>query len=73
MKRSGRLVNSNQVDVLIKRTGCKRHDALVALDLREGIEEFAVEYLQQRDLPLALSEPERYPKFYQYLQQKKRY
>lgn len=64
--------NDRAVERLRKRTGCSQIMAVLALELREGLEEFAVEYLQNRDLPVAQDEADRYPKWFQYLQQRRK-
>ena len=62
--------NGYQIAQLREQTKCSLSDAVTALSRREGILEFAIEYLQRRDLPKAMSPAERYPLWHQYIYQK---
>ncbi len=63
--------NPLQIAQLREITGCSLSEAARALELREGILTFAVEYLGRRDIPAAISQAERYPMWFQYLEQRK--
>lgn len=65
------IASALQIAELRSRIKCSLHEATRALAVRDGILEFALEYLQSRDLPGAMSPEERYPKWSQFLQQTK--
>lgn len=65
-------VNQAQAKLLREKTGCSLHDSITALDVRDGIMEFAEEYLERRDLAAVMSVEGRFPRWFQYLDQKKR-
>ena len=64
--------NERQIKLIQDQTSCRREAAVLALEVRAGDAGFAIEYLQNRDIPLAMSEAERFPKWHQYLLQKRR-
>ena len=57
---------------LMKETGCGGREARFALKLRKNIFVFAVEYLERRDAPGSMSPEERFPRWFQYLSERRR-
>ena len=62
-----------QIAQLREQTKCTLRAAYHALDIREGILEFAIEYLERRDLPQSISQAERYPRWAQFLKERRRH
>ena len=62
--------NPAQIKLLMDKTGCTRHNAVLALEMRDGILEFAEEYLKNRDIPRSMDESQRYPLWFQFLKQR---
>jgi len=64
--------NNLQIALLREQTGCSLTLARTALSIREGILDFAAEYIERRDLGGSMSPEQRYPRWAQYLKQKAR-
>jgi hypothetical protein len=58
---------SDTIRRLIEQTGCELIEAQRALYLRDGIYEFAKEWITCHGLSDTLTEPQRYPKWYAHL------
>ena len=65
-------VDPVKVAELMLQTNCTAASATAALKIRKGIMIFALEYLDRRDLSGVMDIKERYPRWNQYLEQKKR-
>ena len=63
----------DEIARLREETKCTLRAAYHALSLREGILEFAIEYIERRDIPESMSQERRYPRWSQYLHEKKKY
>lgn len=59
-------VNPVQVAELRRITSCGMHAAKEALQKRDGILEFAIEYVDRAHLAAVMSEPARFPKWHKY-------
>jgi hypothetical protein len=64
-------INHVQVALLMEATGCNHHTAVRALAVRDGILDFAIEYLNRRDLDGAMDEKARFPTWTQYMSQRR--
>ena len=65
-------IDPKKVAELMFNTNCTARQATTALQLRKNIMEFALEYIQRRDLNRDMSPEERYPAWAQYLRERKR-
>ncbi len=63
---------NEQIAQIMLQTGCNTQSATAALRIRGNILVFAIEYIERRDLPRTMSQEERFPMWFQYLEQKKR-
>ncbi len=66
------IVSEYQANLLMKSRKCSRGQALLALEIRDGILELAEEYIDRKDIAKAMSQEERYPKYAQYQEQTRR-
>ncbi len=64
--------NALQIALLREKTGCSLSQAAQALSLREGILDFAIEYIERRDLNRSMSQEDRFPLWSNYLLAKRR-
>lgn len=65
-------VSPAQVELLMKSRGVNKDTAIDAIAIRDGILEFAEEYIDFRDKPEAMDFEKRFPKWSQYLDMKRR-
>ncbi len=65
-------IDPKKVAELMLQTNCTASSATAALKIRSGIMVFAIEYLIRRDLSGTMDTRERYPQYFQYLEQRKR-
>lgn len=61
-------IDPKKVAELMFETDCTANQATTALKLRKSIMEFAIEYLKRRDIERTMSPAERYPKWAQYIE-----
>jgi len=63
---------NEQIAQIMLQTGCNAQSATAALRIRGNILVFAIEYIERRDLRQPMSQEERFPKWFQFLEQRKR-
>jgi len=68
MCEGGFLITAGQVKELSSKTGCGFMECKRALELRDGIEEYALEWLQRHNIAVVCSDVSRYPKWFKYLE-----